>query len=273
MTLDHSVLITRRYAELWSRYEAMGFTLTPPSRHEVTTTEGGPLKPSCTANRCAVFGHNYVELIGIVDDAAPDPWQVRKLLDRYEGLHGLSFALDAATALSRLGELAGSGVLTLRREISTPHGPVLMRARTVHVDRARTPEGILHTAEHLTPEYVHQKRFLGHANGARGLAEVLLVVEDAEIEAYRNRYATMLGARHDVRILPVSALDEVLPGETAPVLPYFAAQTVLVDDLDRARDLLSRNGFTPRDSPGGFFVRAEEAGGTSVVFHQRTTGT
>jgi para-nitrobenzyl esterase len=42
----------------------------------------------------------------------------------------------------------------------------------------------MHTAEHLTPEYVHQPRYLNHANGARRLASVTPVVADHELPAY-----------------------------------------------------------------------------------------
>jgi hypothetical protein len=288
--LDHSVFITRRFEQTWARYQELGFTLSPMSRHQVTAVAGGPFVPSCTANRCAYFGESFIELIGIVDDTAPDPWRALPLIDDpenggYQGLRGASFGLgDSERALTRLraANLAGSGVLSLQRPVDTPDGPRTMRARSVHIDRSKTPEGILHTAEHLTPEYVHQPRYLHHANGARYLDAVLLVVPDDELAGYRARYATLLGrpGAGDARrwafqlrvgrmeIISASALAEVLPGETAPVLPFFAAHAVAVSSLPTARTLVEGNGIATHDLPGGFFVRAGDACGAAVIFRE-----
>lgn len=287
--LDHSVVITRQFEQVWERYEELGFTLSPASRHKVTAVAGGPMVPSCTANRCAYFGESFVELIGIVDDAAPDPWRVLPLIDDtkngYQGLRGASFGFgdsEAALAHLRAAGLAGSGVLSLQRPVDTPDGPRTVRARSVHFDRTKTPEGILHTAEHLTPEYVHQTRYLTHANGARYLDAVLLVVEDGELESYRERYSAMLGLAGEgdsrrwtfqlrvgrVELIAACVLGEVLPGERAPVLPFFAGQTVVVGDLGHARKVVEGNGVATQDLPDGFFVRAEDAYGAAVIFRE-----
>jgi hypothetical protein len=61
-------------------------------------------------------------------------------------------------------------------------------------------------------------------------------------------------------------MDEVLPGQVAPVLPYVAAQTVTVGDLDAARSVIERNGVATRSLPSGFFVRAEDCLGANTVF-------
>ncbi|WP_408995089.1 VOC family protein [Streptomyces europaeiscabiei] len=37
--------------------------------------------PGCTANRCALFGGSYVELLGIVDESAPAPWHTKAMAD------------------------------------------------------------------------------------------------------------------------------------------------------------------------------------------------
>lgn len=155
-----------------------------------------------------------------------------------------------------------------------------MRANAIHFDRSRAPEGFLTAAEHLIPEYVHQERYPHHRNGATGLHSILLVVADGELGAYRDRYATVLarpatteGQRQvfqlwvgRVEIVPASAMDTVLPGETAPVLPFIAAITVA--DLNAARTLIQDNGIAVPESPDGFLVRAEDAGGAGVVFRQ-----
>ncbi|RSD19610.1 VOC family protein [Amycolatopsis eburnea] len=271
MPIDHTVFLTRDYAETWRRYEELGFTLSPPSRHFASRTGDSEPVPSCTANRCAYFGDSFLELIGIVDEAAGDPWRVLPILDaRGDGLHGCSFGVvDSAAAERRLREagLSDSGVLKLQRDVELPEGTRTARFRSVHIGRDHTPEGILHTAEHLTPEYIHQPRYLGHPNGARGVAGILLVVPDAEVAAYRDRYAVITGEKRLVDIEGVSDLDAVLPGETPKALPYFAAHGVVVEDLSKARKLVEAHVPTIT-RPGGFFVRAEDAGGAALYFEE-----
>lgn len=272
--LDHTVFLTRRYEETWRRYEQLGFTLSPPSRHFASRTDGGELLPSCTANRCAYFGGSFLELIGIVDEEAGDPWQVLPLLDaRGDGLHGCSFGChDSALPERRLREagLSTSGVLQLQRDVELPEGTRTARFRSVHLRRDRTPEGILHTAEHLTPEYVHQPRYLNHPNGARALSGLLLVVAEDEVAAYRARYDLIIGGElrtGRVDVVGANELDALLPGETAPRLPYFAAHSIAVEDLTQARKYIEMTVPTTT-CERGFFVRAADAFGAAVVFEE-----
>ncbi|GAA3853793.1 hypothetical protein GCM10022243_19240 [Saccharothrix violaceirubra] len=273
--LDHSIVITRRPEDAWALFTRLGFTLSPVSRHRVTTTPDGPPVLGCTANRCAYLDGGFVELIGIIDEAAPDPWRVLPLIAGGDGgLRGVSFGLgDSDRVLDRLRDtgLAGSGVLSLER----PVGSGVLRARSVHVDRARTPEGIVHSAEHLTPELV---RAVPHANGARALTGVLLFADGSEVDSIRDRYATLLdresrkvdhGRVFDLdggRLELVVDLDAALPGETPPSSPGFVAQEVGVADVDAARALVEGAGVPTRDVPGGFLVSARETFGAAVLF-------
>lgn len=282
--LDHSVVINRDFATVWDAYERLGFLLSPESRHKVTVSDDCELVPSMTGNRCAYFGESYIELIGIVDETCPDPWGVIPLIDgKYEGLRGVSFGFGSSeSALRRLRELdleSGAGITDLQRPVDTESGSGLLRARVVHVTRARTPEGIMHISEHLTPEYVHQPRYLSHPNGARSLDGVLLAVPDNELESYVDRYAAILGRRPSIEgerrrfglragameIVPGSALEAVLPGHDAPMLPFFAGQAVTVASLDDARRLITANGLRVADCHDGFFV---DVAGSAVIFRQ-----
>ncbi|WP_158226735.1 VOC family protein [Amycolatopsis vastitatis] len=271
MPIDHTVFLTRNYEETWRRYEQLGFTLSPPSRHFASVSDQSEPVPSCTANRCAYFGGSFLELIGIVDETAGDPWRVLPILDaRGDGLHGCSFGVDdSGEAERRLREagLSTSGVLKLQRDVELPEGTRTARFRSVHISRDRTPEGILHTAEHLTPEYLHQPRYLGHPNGARAVAGILLVVPDHEVGEYRRRYDVITGGRAPVDIVGVSDLDTILHGETPRKLPYFAAHGVVVADLSRARKLIEQHVPTTTHDRG-FFVRAEDAFGAAVLFEE-----
>lgn len=234
-------------------------------------------------NRCALFGRTYLELLGLFGDGSADPWNIRPLIAGYEGLHGCSFGCgDAETTEKRLraGGLSSSGVLPLQRDVETPEGAATARFQAVHLDRALTPEGLIHIAHHLTPELIHQPRYLEHANGATRLHSVLLVVDDAELSATVARYARILDTRPvaegplhalalpagRMEIAAVSAFGDILPGEPVPSLPYMAGQSVAVRDIGAARTLVEDNGFTVRELPGGFFVGATQARGAAITF-------
>ncbi|MGA8116464.1 MAG: VOC family protein [Actinocatenispora sp.] len=285
--IDHPMVLTTDLDSLALAYQAIGFLLTPQSsRHRGTDPATGATRPLGTANRHVVFAENSIELLGLMDPDAPDPWGTRRLLAAYEGVRAIVFGCGDAEAVdTRLttAQLATTGVLGFRREVDTPTGSATMCARTAHLLPMHTPEGGLGIAEHLTPELVRQARYTGHPNGAVALSAVTLVVADADLDGYLERYRTLLDATpHDdgprhvfplrrgrVELVPASAMDEVLPGESAPVLPFMAALTVTVADLGTARSVVRGNGVAVHEVRDGFFVRAADARGAAVVFTER----
>ncbi|MGW0248789.1 VOC family protein [Nocardia goodfellowii] len=279
----HTGILTRDLDELERRYASFGFTLSPRSRHLLSAGPGAPPVPGCTANLCVLFEDSYIELLGIVDDTAPDPWHTRAIAAEYEGFRLLNLDTADATAANDLLRGAGlrtSGVLDLEREVDTADGPRVMRARAVHVDPGSTPEARLGLAQHLTREYVHQPRYLGHKNGARGIGAVLIVAATAESAAIVDRYARLAGRRPvregartvleigSARIEFVDSADaeDVLPGEPEPAASYLAAMTIRVEDPERAREIVESGGTATRPADGGFFVSARDAGGAGLFF-------
>ncbi|WP_406312890.1 VOC family protein [Streptosporangium sp. NBC_01639] len=282
--IDHTVLITTDLAATSARYEALGFTLSPISPHLLAERPGGPLLPTCTANRCAYFGQSFIELLGVVDPAAPDPWGVHQLRETYRGLLMTLGSSDIQATAHRLrtAGLASTGIRALEREVPTPEGPRTVRADSVRIDPVHTPEGALQATQHFTPQYVHQPHYLNHPNGAVGLHSVLLVVPDDEVDTHEEHYAQLLdtdvwfeGPKHvlplrhgQVEIVPQSALDDLLPGHTLPALPLLAAHTIAVTDLAAARKLIETNEIPTHATPDGFYVAAQDACGVPLAFTQ-----
>lgn len=281
--LDHTVVITSDLDAAADRFAALAFTLSPPSGHRLSDRLGGDLATyTCTANRCAAFGESFIELLGIVDENAPDPWHVKELSQTYHGLL-LTFGAGDAEVVERRWRAAGfpsTGVRGLERDVETPAGMATVQARGVYLG-VGTAMGVgIQAGQHLTPQYIHQPHLLNHPNGAVGLRSVLLVVPDDAVTSFVERYELILatpsqvdGPKHVLalrsgrfEIIPEAALPEVLPGERAPALPFLAAQTIAVTDLDLARKLVEGNGITTSDMPGGFFVPAADAFGASVGF-------
>ncbi|MGX1502707.1 UNVERIFIED_CONTAM: hypothetical protein RKD43_001332 [Streptomyces graminofaciens] len=281
--IHHTGILTRDLDGPERAYTSFGFTLSPRSRHLLAGRPGEAPVPGCTANRCALFGTSYIELLGIVDESAPDPWHTRAMADKYEGFRLLNLdTADAEAAHRRLADagLRTSGVLDLERDVDTEEGPRTVRARAVHVDPRSTPEGYLGIAQHLTRRYVHQPRHLEHPNGARGLGAVLMVADDAEFAAITDRYARLLqtapgtegpltvldaGAAR-LQIVRASDAGEVLPGEPVPAPSYLAAMTILVDDVAHARGIVEESGTPTRPAGDGFFVSARHAYGAGLFF-------
>ncbi|MFF1610774.1 VOC family protein [Amycolatopsis sp. NPDC058278] len=180
----HMGVVTRDLDGLAARYAALGFTVSPRSRHLLSASPGSPPMPSCTANQCVYLGNAYIELLGIVDDTAPAPWHAREM---GTGFRILNFETPDAASLSVPG-IPASGVLDLERNVE---GGRTLRARAVHLDPRSTPEGYIGVAQHLTREYTRGGE---HPNGARSLAAVRISATDADFDAIVDRYARLLGA-------------------------------------------------------------------------------
>ncbi len=281
--IHHTGILTRDLDGLEQTYVSFGFTLSPRSRHLLGGRPGQAPVPGCTANRCALFGGSYIELLGIVDETAPDPWHTKAMADEYEGFRLLNLDTgDAEAADRRLTDtgLRTSGVLRLERDVDTEEGPRTVRARAVHLDPGSTPEGYVGIAQHLTRQYVHQPRYLSHPNGARGLGAVWMVADETEFDAVTRRYSRILqtapGREGPVTVLEAGAArlrivratdaGEVLPGEPVPADSYLAAMTVLVDDTDGARKIVESGGTVTRTTGDGFFVSARHAHGSGLFF-------
>ncbi|MFE4054076.1 VOC family protein [Streptomyces sp. YIM B13518] len=281
--IHHTGILTRDLEGLERAYASFGFTLSPRSRHLLGGRPGQAPVPGCTANRCALFGGSYIELLGIVDESAPDPWRTKVMADEYEGFRLFNLDTnDAETVDRRLMDagLRTSGVLELERDVDTEEGTRTVRARAVHIDPRSTPEGYVGIAQHLTRRYVHQPRCLNHPNGARGLGAVLIVADDTEFDGITNRYTRIMEttvryegpvavvetATARLEIVRASHAGDVLPDEPVPASSYLAAMTVLVDDVGDARKIVESGGTVTQSTGGGFFVSARHAYGAGLFF-------
>ncbi|MBU8536936.1 VOC family protein [Falsiroseomonas tokyonensis] len=288
-TLDHVGLCTADLPALTAAWERMGFALSPFAQQSGKRTPDGPVEPYGTGNRCAFLEHGYIELLGLVD-----PTLFANGLDgflaRYAGAHIIAFGIqDAEGNLERLrrGGLPIPGVSWLQRPVEAG-GPIARFARLPFPD---APEGRMQLIQHLTPELVWDRRWMGHRNGAVALETTILAVADPAATTARLSQLTGQPARPDplagfvltlpgvaggagpfspalpthLRILPQSALSQVLPGVTAPTLPFIAGLVIRTNDQGQAaRAVLT--GLPSRETPDGIMVPPEAAGGAAVVF-------
>ena len=283
--IDHVGVAVRDMDRAAAVCAALGFQLTPLSAHKGAWKPGDPLTPLGSANRCAMFADNYLELLVHVDPLRPDPRQAR-FLAHHQGAHIVCFGTDDPQAVDRRLVAAGvgtSGVIPLQRDVDTPDGVRTARFERVQFDPRGTPEGYIQAARHLTPEYLHQPRYMRHPNQVTGLSEALIVADDAELCAaryarYTGRPCVRDGARHTFVLQPACRLSivatgdaaAVLPGSLLPPSPAIAGVVFQTADLGAMRRRLEAAGIAFAEAAGRLAVPAEEACGTVMIFESAT---
>jgi hypothetical protein len=283
-SVNHVGVAVRDMSKACTRYEALGFTLSPLSVHSGSNKPGAPVQPMATGNRCAIFPNNYIEVLGIVNPGALD-WSWGDFIKRFQGGHIICFGCKDAEVVDKRVSGNGvktSGVITLQRDIETPEGMRTAIFDCVHFDRAGTPEGLIQAARHRFPEYVHQQRYLTHRNGATSLDEVVLVTQDPEAMARHYEKLTGEGAtkradRFSIDLSLVTrlvfmkpeAIAAAFPGTLFSPVPSIAAMGFTVENLQQTADLLKREGFTLAQVGDSIVVPAEEALGVVHYFYEK----
>lgn len=288
LALDHVGVCGPDLPPLVEAYRRLGFSLSPIAQQSGKRTPDGPVVPFGTGNRCAFLRHGYIELLAILDPTLFDN-QVKSFIARYEGLHILALGVaDEQANLARMqaAGIAIPGVAWLERPIDKPDGP---RAKFARLPFPDAPEGRVQLIRHLTPELIWDPRWMDHANRADAL--VALIMASAEPAATAARFSCLCGLpfRPDpaggfriilpggagvagpqapemetlVRILEPEALATVLPGVSAPTLPFMAGMVIRTDDGNAAVRAL---GLPLVQAPDGLMVPPELAGGAALVF-------
>jgi catechol 2,3-dioxygenase-like lactoylglutathione lyase family enzyme len=273
--IDHLLVGVRDLEAAREVYSRLGFTCTPRGSHIGWGT----------ANYCIMFERDYVELLGIVDPAQFTN-RLDEFLVRREGLMALAFATSDARAAH--AELVDAGIgaeppRDLARNLELPEGVVQPRFEIVGLPATATPALPAFLCRHLTPELVRRPEWLVHANGARGLSVVTVVV--AEPRALEEPYLRFLGAGATTAtddILTVRAgnvsLVFVTPADfgplypevdldTSPGLPLIAGMTVVVADPGMTAAMLADGGIAHlRGGRDSLVVPPSETCGVVIEF-------
>jgi len=268
--IDHLLIGVRDLEAAHGIWSKLGFTLTPRGRHIGWGT----------ANYCAMFGQDYIELLGIVD-----PQQFTNNLDRFlesgEGLMGLALATaDAAAAAKLLArqDIEIEGPRDLARTLELPDGTVEPAFRLVHLLGSAVPGLSAFICQHLTPELVWQAPWLQHPNGARRIASVTAVVADPAAGALA--YGALFGehrvavgdgivtievGRATVRFVSIDTLRGELPGSVAlpdSPLPWLAVMRLAVADAAATAAYLQGAGVAfHQDGAGTLRIGSEQTCG------------
>jgi hypothetical protein len=278
--LDHVGAIVRDLSAGAIRWERMGFRLTPVSRQQGRLPGRDDSAPWATANRCAIFERGYLELIGIVDPTAFNPWE--HFLAKADGIHLLALRVQSADA--------AWPALSVRRALLGALDPPVQRMRKLDVDGvertmgfrnifsrdAACAEGRYIVIEHQTPEYLWQPGFLQHANGAIGLDAVYVCADASGNDGVLSRLAALTGAVPQadgqggaVLIAPEGGRIECHPphafearwGAPWRAAPFLAGVQVRFADRERAARCMEDNGVHVHRRGNDWYVAPSDAGG------------
>ncbi len=274
-SLDHLGAIVRDLAAGAARWERLGFQLSPLSRQRGKMPGRDEDGPWATANRCAILRQGYLELIGVVDASAFNPWT--KFLDRFEGLHLLALRVpDADAAYAELAKRTSTLNAPVQRErrLDVNGAEQTMRFRNIFSRDQSYPEGRYIVLEHQTPEYLWQPRYQAHPNGALALEAALVCADDVPAQA--ARLEAILGAapaKGDDGVLrfhppqggtielQTAASFETRYGWAARALPAFAGVEVRFADRARAAAHMRDNGIPVQVRGEDWFVAPQFTNG------------
>lgn len=267
---DHVVINTQdRTDEAVAAFEKLGFTMTPRGYHSMGSI-----------NNLAIFGTDYLELIGI----PPGGNDERLGLFRFpRGLNGLVFGTDASHEVAAAAEAAGLP-LQPPREFSRPvdlGGGAMEDAkfRTINLAAGAVDYGRVYFCHHYTRHLVWRDAWRRHRNGALGIARAMIVSSDADktAEVYRKLFGNEMVSRVAggfTLAVGLSRLDIVDEGEArkqfGDALPdaagratWMAALTLRTCSLDVAKAALGSAATPVR---GGLVVPAAAAFGVTLEF-------
>ena len=273
LALDHCACIVDDLAAGASRWERLGFTLTPESRQRGAVPGREGVQPWATANRCAILSRSYLELVGVVDPHAFNPWA--RFSARYEGLHILALRTtdaDAAHASLAARTDALQPPVVRERTVDVDGEPRVMRFRNIFSRDALWPEARYIVIEHQTPEYLWQPRYMQHDNGARELVDITFVADDPDtlaprldaLGAARAPHAQGFSARlpgrgtvHVVRGAAYADAYRYMPAER----PGMHALTVSFHNLSRTLDFLAAREVAVERSADGHWLAPRDTNG------------
>ena len=163
-------------------------------------TRQGELKPSGTSNRLARLRFGFLEILAATHDT-PLADQFKRQIARYPGLHLIAFsAADMRAERTRLTDagFAMQGIVELRRRDRTlPDDPVV-HFSVLRPQPGVMAEGRIQWVRPNTPDTVWRPDTITTENGAEGLSDILLVVDDPAAAAARyGRYVGRASAKRD----------------------------------------------------------------------------
>jgi len=148
----------------------------------------------------------------------------------------------------------------LRRPVATAGGEATAAFTVARIEEGQMREGRIQYLTHHTEDAVWQPRWLTHPNGAKALIDAIIAVADVDEAAARyvlflahEAVPTQFGRgiyleRGGIQLVNAGSLARLLPGVTAPPLPFIAAYAIRVESLAAAESALRSGGLAVEHS-------------------------
>lgn len=280
--LDHVGHFVRDSESASRALASAGFAPTPVS---VQADAAG--QPTGTGNVTAMFQRGYVEMLFKTADTQIGR-EFEAAIAQHAGVHLAAFSVvDAERAHARL---AAAGfkmrpLVNFSRPVGTESGTGVAAFTVVRVERGEMAEGRVQILAHRTEDMVWQRRWLAHPNGALGLVDLVIAVDDVAEAAARfarftdrkfvpSRFGQAVALdRGRVQLMTAQRLAELLPEVAIPGLPFMGAYGVAVASLANAEASLRRAGLAARRIGQSLAVKFPEALGVGAwLFVESSAG-
>jgi hypothetical protein len=280
--LDHIGWYVSDLTAAGAAFERLGFILTPSTPHTHENAAGERI-PSGTANRCAMLGLGYLEILSHTPTLdTPLANQLRAGLDRYQGLHLIAFTCaDAATEAARIQEagFAPLPVADLRRQVETDDGEEITAAfSVVRLPPNAMAEGRVQMLTQDTPEAVWLESLIARDNAIDALTGVMVCTPDPDEAAARfGRFtgrAPVHGSegrelvldRGNVSFVTPDQFLALVPGAQIPSDPFIAAAIMRSRDPAATSSFMKKQGVEVSTRKDGVMViDATDAMGAYLV--------
>lgn len=263
--LDHTVINCRYDMDAGEKAVSdLGFQLTERGYHTLGSI-----------NHLAMFGTDYLELIGLPKDMTDVPSGRPDIETAAYGINGLVFKTSDADAtfahLKSLG-MDGQPVKAFSRPVTVADGTFDASFRTTHVRPDLFPGGRVYFCEHGTPELVWRPEWQDHPNGTTAMPEFVVASENHEKET--RQFAALLqtdvsgsGDTLSVGIdgctltimspAAYSARYGDLASSVGDRISIFGAMVMKVKDLAKTRAALQGSGATIDDTGSSVIARID----------------
>ena len=283
---DHVAWMVRDMDTASDAFEKLGFKLTPYSVHANSHPETGERMPQGTANRLAMLGTGYIELLCEAGDImAPVVEDLRARLDRYTGVHLLAFSdPDADAAHKRIVKdgFRLQPMVHLRRDVEAADGSDdEVRFSVIRTAFDEIPEGRIQVLTQHTPDLMWQDRYIAKDNGIAGMVDSVICVENPTQSAERmakllnqkvvqvdDFEAAVVCSRGGIRFVTQNRLAEIIPDFKPSSLPYTAAIGFKSDDYEKSAPFFHNCGLRVFETEDGVIVHPDDALGTAMIVYR-----
>lgn len=276
--VDHVFLLVNDLDKSAEQYRRLGFTLSPRGLHS---------KEKGSANYTIMFPDDYFELLGMVAETEGNIHLREKLSAQGEGLHAIACRIDSAEKAK--SELAALGIETgevgkFSRPVELPNGSEGVAAfETVSFADSEVPQGMVFMCQHLTRDTVWVPELLEHANGAKGLAAIVVISANPQASAKgfarlfaegkvsedNGEWAVVTGPNSaNILVFTLEQAKAAYAGINFDNVAAhaFAALRIKTSSLEVARTALDKANVPYIETPRGLLIKPENANGSAIEF-------